>query len=136
MFARTVRMQLKPNSATEFTRLLEKEVIPLLRKQQGFKDEITFVPSGGTEAVAISLWEQKENADAYSRGAYPDVLKAMAKVVEGTPQVQTSHGSPPPRAKMPRGIRCRNPEGRWGGADTFAPPWLAWVDPTDFAWQP
>ena len=23
-----------------------------------------------------------------------------------------------------------------GGADTFAPPWLAWVDPTDFAWQP
>ena len=95
MFARTVRMQLKPNSATEFTRLLEleKEVIPLLRKQQGFKDEITFVPSGGTEAVAISLWEQKENADAYSRGAYPDVLKAMAKVVEGTPQVQTSQVS-------------------------------------------
>jgi len=93
MFARTVRIQLKPNSAAEFTRLLEKEVIPLLRKQQGFKDEITFVPSGGTEAVAISLWEQKENAEAYSRGAYPEVLKAMAKVVEGTPQVQTSQVS-------------------------------------------
>jgi heme-degrading monooxygenase HmoA len=93
MFARTVRIQLKPNSAAEFTRLLEKEVIPLLRKQQGFKDEITFVPSGGTEAVAISLWEQKENAEAYSRGAYPEVLKSMANVVEGTPQVQTSQVS-------------------------------------------
>ena len=90
MFARTVRMQLKPNSAAEFTRLLEKEVIPLLRKQQGFKDEISFVPSGEKEAVAISLWEQKEHAEAYSRGGYPDVLKAMAKVIEGTPQVQTS----------------------------------------------
>ncbi len=75
------------------TRLLEKEVIPLLRKQQGFKDEIAFVPSGGTEAVAISLWEQKENADAYSRATYPDVLKATAKVVEGTPQVHTSQVS-------------------------------------------
>ena len=93
MFARTVRIQLKPNSAMEFTRLLEKEVIPLLRKQQGFKDEIAFVPSGGTEAVAISLWEQKENADAYQRGAYPDVLKAVANVIEGTPQVHTSEVS-------------------------------------------
>jgi heme-degrading monooxygenase HmoA len=93
MFARTVRMQLKPNSVPEFTLTVEKEVIPLLRKQHGFKDEITFVPSDGKEAVAISLWEQKENAEAYGRGAYPEVLKAMAKVVEGTPQVQTSEVS-------------------------------------------
>jgi hypothetical protein len=93
MFARTVRMQLKPNSVAEFTLTVEKEIIPLLRKQQGFKDEITFVPSDGKEAVGISLWEQKENAEAYSRGAYPEVLKAMAKVVEGTPQVQTSEVS-------------------------------------------
>ena len=93
MFARTVRMQLKPNSVAEFTGLVEKEVIPLLRKQQGFKDEITFVPADGKEAVAISLWEQKENAEAYSRGTYPEVLKALAKVVEGTPQVQPSEVS-------------------------------------------
>lgn len=93
MFARTVRMQLKPNSVPEFTMMVEREVIPLLRKQQGFKDEITFVPSDGKEAVAISLWEQKENAEAYNRGTYPDVLKALGKVVEGTPQVQTSEVS-------------------------------------------
>jgi hypothetical protein len=93
MFARTVRMQLKPNSVAEFTLTVEKEIIPLLRKQQGFKDEITFLPSDGKEAIGISLWEQKENAEAYSRGAYPEVLKAMAKVVEGTPQVQTSEVS-------------------------------------------
>ncbi len=93
MFARTVRMQLRPNSVPEFTLTVEKEIIPLLRKQQGFRDEITFVPSDGKEAIAISLWERKENAEAYSRGAYPEVLKAMAKVVEGTPQVQTSEVS-------------------------------------------
>jgi heme-degrading monooxygenase HmoA len=93
MFARTVRMQLKPNSVPTFTQLVETQVIPLLRKQQGFKDEIAFVPSDGKEAVAISLWEQKENAEAYHRGAYPEALKAMASVVEGTPQVQTSEVS-------------------------------------------
>ena len=89
MFARSVSMHLKPNSVAEFTRTLEKEIIPLLRKQKGFQDEITLVAPGGSEAVGISLWEEKENAEAYNRGIYPEVLKALAKVVEGTPQVQT-----------------------------------------------
>ena len=94
MFARHVSMHLKPNTRAEFTQTIEKEIIPLLQKQQGFQDEITFhAPGAGTEVVAISLWEQKENAEAYGRGTYPDVLKAMAKVVEGSPQVQTSEVS-------------------------------------------
>ena len=89
MFARNVSLHLKPNSVAEFTRTIEKEIIPLLRKQKGFQDEIMFVASGGLEAVGISLWEEKENAEAYNRGTYPEVLKSLAKVVEGTPRVQT-----------------------------------------------
>ena len=89
MCARTVRIQLKPNSVAEFTRTLEKDIIPLLRKQPGFQDEIAFVVPGGTEAVSISVWDQKEHAEAYARGTYPQVLKAVANVVEGTPQVDT-----------------------------------------------
>jgi len=82
-------MELKPNSVAEFTQLLEKNVIPTLRKQHGFKDEIAFVPTDGKEAVAISLWEEKENADTYNRATYPEVLKTLAKVVVGTPKVYT-----------------------------------------------
>jgi hypothetical protein len=89
MFARTVYLRLKPNSVAEFTQTIEKEILPLLQKQPGFQDEITFVVPGGTEAVAISLWEKKENAEAYNRGTYSEVLRALAKVVEGTPRVQT-----------------------------------------------
>lgn len=89
MFARTVNLRLRPNSVGEFTQTIEREIIPLLRKQKGFQDEITFVVPGGTEAVAISLWDQKENAETYSHKTYPEVLKALARVVEGTPRVQT-----------------------------------------------
>ena len=87
MFARKVSIRLKANGAAEFTRTLENEIIPMLRKQKGCQDEISFVVPGGTEAFGISLWDQKENAEAYDRGTYPEVLKALAKVVEGTPQV-------------------------------------------------
>jgi quinol monooxygenase YgiN len=89
MYARSVRMELKPNSVAEFTQLLEKDIIPMLRKQHGFRDEIVLVPADGKDAVAISLWEEKENADTYNRSFYPEVLKSLAKVIVGTPQVHT-----------------------------------------------
>jgi hypothetical protein len=89
MFARRVYLHLKPNSVAEFTHRLEKEIIPLLRKQKGFQDEISFVGHGGTEAFGISLWDNAENAEAYNRGSYPEVAKILATVVEGSVQVET-----------------------------------------------
>ena len=89
MYARTVRMQLKPHSVAAFTRTLEHTIIPLLRTQPGFQDEIAFVVPGGTEAVSISIWHQQADAEAYASSTYPQVLKAVANVVEGTPQVDT-----------------------------------------------
>jgi hypothetical protein len=89
MYARSLSIRLKPNSLAEFTQLIEKETIPVLRKQKGFQDELTFVVPGGAEAVAISLWDQKDNAETYGRDTYPTALKALGKVVEGTPQVHT-----------------------------------------------
>ena len=88
MFTRNVTMKLKANSAKEFTQLTENEIIPLLRKQKGFCDEITFVAEDRSEALAISLWDTKENAEAYNRTGYPEVLKTLSKVVEGTPRVE------------------------------------------------
>ena len=89
MFARSISIRLKPNSVADFTQLIEKEALPRLRKQKGFQDEVTFVAPGGVEVMGISLWDKKENADAYSRDAYPGVLKALGKVVVGIPQVRT-----------------------------------------------
>ena len=89
MFARNVTLHLKADKANEFTRTLETDVLPMLRKQPGFRDEITFVASDRDEAIAISLWEKQENAEAYSRETYPAVLQKLAPVVVGTPQVES-----------------------------------------------
>ena len=89
MYARRVSLDLKPNTKADFTNKLQDEIIPLLRKQKGFLDEITFVNAAGKEAFAVSLWDNKENAEAYNRGSYAEVTKILATLVEGTPQVQT-----------------------------------------------
>jgi hypothetical protein len=90
MFARNVSIHLKPNVLSDYTRTFENDVLPLLRKQKGFKDEITFAGTGGIDVTAISLWENKTDAEAYNTHTYPQVLKTMAKFIEGTPKVQTS----------------------------------------------
>src|SRR3989442_8442492 len=89
MYAHRVSVHLKPNSTAAFTQRLEQQVIPMLRKQKGFQDEITFVGSTGTEAFGVSLWDNKESADAYNRGPYADVTKILEKLVDGTPRVDT-----------------------------------------------
>jgi hypothetical protein len=89
MYARNVRVKLRPDSAPEFTRLLEREIIPLLRRQKGFQDEISFVAAHRNEAIAISLWDNQDNADAYNHVAYLDVLRVLSKVVDNMPVVET-----------------------------------------------
>jgi len=89
MFARSISFRLKPNSIAAFTKLIEDETLPLLRKQKGFQDEITLFGPGGRDAVGISFWDQKENAQAYNSTGYPEVLKILGKLLEGTPHVRT-----------------------------------------------
>ena len=88
MFARHVTMQVKPNFATEFPNTFEKEILPLLKKQKGFLDELLLVTPEKKELVAISLWETKEHADIYHRDVYPKVEKLVEKFTMGTPIVK------------------------------------------------
>jgi hypothetical protein len=89
MFARNISFHLKPNMLSDYTRAFDKDVLPLLRKQNGFKDEITLAGPGGVDMTATSVWENKNDADTYNTNMYPQVLKMLARFIEGTPQLHT-----------------------------------------------
>jgi hypothetical protein len=89
MFTRNVSFHLKSNMLSDYTRTFEKEILPLLRKQKGFKDEITLSNPGSLDAIAISLWENKANAEVYNSNTYQGVLNTFARMLDGTPKVQT-----------------------------------------------
>ena len=88
MFAREVVLQLKPNVVNELPVTFEKEILPLLRRQKGFVDELLLVTPEKKEVEAISLWETKEYAEAYNRELYPQIEKIMARFIEGIPVVK------------------------------------------------
>ena len=86
-FARNVSFQIKTGKEKEFTNLFEKEVVPMLRKQSGFLEEVTLV--NPKNAIGISLWDNRQNAEAYQAAMYPQVLAKLGGVIEGVPKVDT-----------------------------------------------
>jgi len=88
MFSRFVSMTLKPNAGQEFTNALEKQILPILRAQRGFRDEMIFVEPGSPELLAVSLWDSKEDAEKYGKAVYPDLLNVLSPLIDGTPRVR------------------------------------------------
>ncbi len=88
MFARNVTFSIKPNMDREVAIKFEKEVLPLLRKASGFRDQMT-LSRNKDEIVSISLWDKKENLDAYTKDTDPQVVKILSPLYQGTPDVRT-----------------------------------------------
>jgi hypothetical protein len=89
MFVRKVSALLKPNSVSEFAKLMEREVLPWLRKQKGFLDLIILAVPDGREVATISFWDQPANAEAYNTRGYPEVLEILGGLLDGCPYVKT-----------------------------------------------
>lgn len=88
MFARISTIPLKANTGSEYAKTIEKAVLPQLRAQKGFLDEIALVSADGKTGFGISFWDSKESAEAYSRSAFNQVVKALELVAAGSAQGQ------------------------------------------------
>jgi hypothetical protein len=115
MFARKVAARLKPNSLTEFTNLMECEVLPWLQKQEGFLDLITLASRDGREVATISFWDHKGKAQAYNSYGYPEALKILEEILDGAPYVKTFEVV---SSTFRRGALTRPPEAENLGRET------------------
>jgi len=87
MFARAVVIKVQPGCEVELTRTFEQEVIPRLRKEKDFRGLLAFTVPDGSEALSLSLWDQKERRGGiWARCS--GTLMALARVVLGIPSVQ------------------------------------------------
>jgi heme-degrading monooxygenase HmoA len=89
LVARKVSARLKPDSLAEFTNLMEREILPWLRTQEGFLDLITLAVPAAREVAIISFWDDKGSAQDYSARGYPEAVKVLEKLLDGPPYVKT-----------------------------------------------
>ena len=85
--ARSVRFDIAANKNDEFHTLFRNEVLPLLKKQEGFKDELLLVKD--QHVLAISVWDDMDSARKYESATYPELDKKLRPVMSGNPTVET-----------------------------------------------
>lgn len=88
MFARLVTSHLKPDKFDLVTRRFEEKIIPTLRKQPGFRDEVSFFDPDRRESIAISFWNTEADERKYNKEIYPEMIKTLSDTFEGTPVVR------------------------------------------------
>ena len=85
--ARSVRFEIAANKNEEFHTLFRNEILPTLKKQDGFKDEMLLVQD--QHVLAISVWNDVDSARKYETATYPQLDKALRPVMNGKATVET-----------------------------------------------
>jgi len=86
-FARNVQFNLKAGQLDEFNRLMKSEILPLMKTQKGFREDVTLLKKD--VGMSLSLWEDRVSAETYHANTFPTVLKKLGPVIDGTPRVDT-----------------------------------------------
>jgi quinol monooxygenase YgiN len=84
--ARNVKFQIKAGKRDEFTRLFNDELIPMLKKQDGFRSELALLHN--EQASAISIWKDSDSAMKYEKETYPQLVRRLEPVISGAPTVE------------------------------------------------
>ena len=85
-FARNVHFTVKNGKVDEFNRLMNTEILPLLKNEKGFRQDLTLLDRN--TGMSISVWDDRACAETYNTKTYPEVLKRLNPVLEGTPRVE------------------------------------------------
>jgi hypothetical protein len=93
MFTHRVQMQLKDNTFILLSRKIEDTIMPFLRAQKGFRNGVTSVAPERSTATEDTHWNTKEDADAYNRTGYLEVMKSLLEVVSAPPTTSIFEGA-------------------------------------------
>ena len=78
MYTRHVSINLRPGTLPEFKGRLKNKIVPLLRSQRGFQEQITLFSAKRDHAISISFWDDEQSANDYNHVVYLDVLRALS----------------------------------------------------------
>lgn len=85
--ARSVRFDIATDKNEEFHTIFRNEVLPILKKQDGFRNELLLVDD--QHVLAISVWSNMDSARKYESTGYPQVDKTLRSVMFGKPTIET-----------------------------------------------
>jgi len=80
----------KPGKKTEFNAAWRNEILPTLKQQNGFVDEILlFETTNPNRGMGLSFWKSREDAERYHREVFPRLANSVQNLMEAPPSVRS-----------------------------------------------
>jgi quinol monooxygenase YgiN len=90
MFTRVVELTTKSGKSKELANNIDEKIVPTLKKQRGFVDEMVLVSDGEPNRIlSVSFWNSREDAEQYHRDQYPKIRESVQHLLQGEPAVRT-----------------------------------------------
>ncbi len=90
MYTRVVEATAKKGKSQELANHINDKVVPTLRKQSGFMDEIVLVSDAERDRVlAISFWKTRDEAERYHRAEFQRIEESLRHLLETGPNIRT-----------------------------------------------
>jgi quinol monooxygenase YgiN len=90
MFTRIVELIPKSGNQKELTSVVNDKVVPILKKQTGFVDEIVLVSDTEPErVVSLSFWKRSEDAEQYHQKEYAAIRDMVRPLLDADPVIRT-----------------------------------------------
>ena len=90
MFTRVVEVNTKNGKAKDVCRTIQEKVLPILKSQNGFVDEVTLVSTSNPNRVlALSFWRTREDAQQYQSQQFQNVTNLIRSQLEADPKIET-----------------------------------------------
>jgi len=86
MEARVVDLRILPTEAREVVRIFRDSVLPVARRQQGFKGALLLTDDETGVGISISLWETEEDREeGEANGFYQQQIRKFSDLLTATP---------------------------------------------------
>lgn len=86
VYARNIKFEVHPEKTKEFNTFFNSDILPLLKKQEGFREEMLLFREN--KGMGISLWNTRENIEKYNTTVYPEISKKLTPFLTGQPTVE------------------------------------------------
>jgi heme-degrading monooxygenase HmoA len=90
MYTRVVELRSKSGKSKELAQTTNDKVVPILKKQRGFVDEMLLISDAEPDRIlGISFWNSKDDAEQYHREQFPKIHDSVRHLLDTDPVVRT-----------------------------------------------
>lgn len=89
MYMLLIDGEIKQGKKNDFVKAWNSQILPLLKKQNGFVDEILLFENRTPQGcVGLSFWNTREEGERYQRDAFPRAKGFVEQLITGNPAVR------------------------------------------------